>query len=423
MPEVENGPRPDIPEPCGAEQLGPPLDSQIAAARSVLALTRSRRRGHSALGSKLLQLLVGAGSLVGRTEGTVTLNEMGSTVADAEPIMAANARSLDGVATALVAMSEAIDHPNATLDWGPIDALETQMADLDDTMGSIRRVESYDALATLRPMVEGQRHLATTTTMLASEWRDGTNPPSKDESPRLDPKDGLRARDRVREASRTLVSNLTLQWAVMRHAIRYGATSTVGVTLVMSLHLVKGYWVLITIAVVLRPYAATTLQRTVLRCGGTMLGAVIAASILVATERSASLIVIMFVLAMLTFSLMSLNYGLGVVFLTPMVIVLISTGRWSGRTAAMSSAWICSRRHMSSSSPARSARIETRSGSRLACRRRSHPSLWATVEKTSRDGKLTMRRRWPANARTIGEASLSTPRSIPGTLRRPAHGR
>jgi uncharacterized membrane protein YccC len=123
------------------------------------------------------------------------------------------------------------------------------------------------------------------------------------------------------------MSNLTLQSAVMRHAIRYGATSTVGVALVMSLHLVKGYWVLITIAVVLRPYAAITLQRTVSRCGGTMLGAVIAGGVLVATERSAALIVIMFVLAMLTFSLMSLNYGLGVVFLTPMVIVLISTGQ------------------------------------------------------------------------------------------------
>ncbi len=95
----------------------------------------------------------------------------------------------------------------------------------------------------------------------------------------------------------------------------------------MSLHLVKGYWVLITIAVVLRPYPMITLRRTVLRCGGTMLGAVIGAGVLVATDRSADLIVIMFVLAMLTFSLMSLNYGLGVVFLTPMVIVLISTGQ------------------------------------------------------------------------------------------------
>ena len=300
---------------------------KISAARSVVALTRSRRRGHSARGSKLLQLLVGAGSVVGRAEGAVTLDEMGSTVADAEGIMSSIARSLDGVAAALVAMSEAIEHPNAGLDWGPIDALETQMADLDDTMGSIRRVESYDALATLRPMVEGQRHLATTTTMLASERRGGANPPSKKESPRLGPKDEIRARDRVREAYRALVSNLTLESSVMRHVSRYGGTPAAGLALVMSVHLAKGYWVLITIAVMLRLYAAMTLQRAVLRTGGTMLGAVIGAGILLGVDNSAGLIVIMFVLAMLTFSLMSLNYGLGVVFLTPMVIVLISTGQ------------------------------------------------------------------------------------------------
>ena len=163
-----------------------------------------------------------------RAEGMVTLDEICSTVADAEGIMSSIAQYLDGVAAALVAMSEAIEHPNAGLDWGPIDALETQMADLDDIMGTILKVESYDAVATLRPMVEGQRHLATTTALLASEWRDGTNPPTTERSPRLAPKDEVRARDRVREAPRTLVSNLTLQSAVMRHAIRYGATSTVG---------------------------------------------------------------------------------------------------------------------------------------------------------------------------------------------------
>ena len=66
---------------------------------------------------------------------------------------------LNPVAAALVVMSEAIDHPNATLDWSTVDALETQMATLDDMMGSIHKVEFYDALATLRPTVEAQRHL------------------------------------------------------------------------------------------------------------------------------------------------------------------------------------------------------------------------------------------------------------------------
>ena len=58
---------------------------------------------------------------------------------------------LNPVAAALVVMSEAIDHPNAILDWSTIDALETQMADVDDIMGTIRKVGPYDAVATPRP--------------------------------------------------------------------------------------------------------------------------------------------------------------------------------------------------------------------------------------------------------------------------------
>ena len=114
---------------------------------------------------------------------------------------------------------------------------------------------------------------------------------------------------------------------MLRHALRVGGASAVGEALVLAVHLTKGYWVLITIAVVLRPYAAITLQRTVLRLAGTMLGAALAAAILIADDQSVGLILIVFVLTFLTFSLISLNYGLGVVFLTPLVIVLISTGQ------------------------------------------------------------------------------------------------
>ena len=308
---------------------------KIAAARSVLALTRTRRRGHSARGSVLLELLEGAGSLVDGTEGMVTLGEMASRLPDSTEIIASTARSLDGVAAALVAMADAIGHPDAGLDRRPVDALETQMAELDDIMGSIRRTQPYDAVATLRPMVEVQRRLVTTTALLASEWRgagsksgaDGAEPPDPDVGTRLAPREELRPGDRIRGAYETLVSNLTLGSAVLRHALRVGGTCAVAEALVLAVHLTKGYWVLITIAVVLRPYAAITLQRTILRCGGTMLGAAVGAGILVAEDQSAGLILTMFVLAMLTFSLISLNYGLGVVFLTPLVIVLISTGQ------------------------------------------------------------------------------------------------
>jgi uncharacterized membrane protein YccC len=307
---------------------------KIAAARSVLALTRSRRRGHSARGSVLLELLEGAGSLVDRTEGMITLGEMASRLPDSGEIIPATARSLDGVAAALVAMADAIEHPDAGLDWGPIDALGPQMAELDDLIDSVRRLQLYDAVATLRPMVETQRHLVTTTALFASEWsrtgeRRGTGggEPTADVGASLAPREEVRLGDRVRSAYQNLVSNLTLQSAVLRHSLRVGGACAVGEALVQAVHLTKGYWVLITIAVVLRPYAAMTLQRTILRLAGTLLGAAIAAGILVGVDQSVGLVLILFVLSLLTFSLISLNYGLGVAFLTPLVIVLISTGQ------------------------------------------------------------------------------------------------
>ena len=176
---------------------------KIGAARSVLALTRTRRRGHSARGSVLLELLAGAGSLVDRVEGMVTLGEMASRLPDSGEIIPLTARSLDGVAAALVAMADAIQHPDAGLDWRPVDALETQMAGLDELIGSVRRVQLYDAVATVRPMVEVQRHLVTTTTRLASEWRrtgekpgiDGSDSPA-DPGSRLAPKEAAPPGDR-----------------------------------------------------------------------------------------------------------------------------------------------------------------------------------------------------------------------------------
>ncbi|HEX3461556.1 MAG TPA: FUSC family protein, partial [Acidimicrobiales bacterium] len=264
----------------------------------------------------------------------VTLGEMASRLPDSGEIIPLTARSLDGVAAALVAMADAIQHPDAGLDWRPVDALETQMAGLDELMSSVRRVQLYDAVATVRPMVEVQRHLVTTTTRLASEWRrtgeklgiDGSESPA-DPGSRLSPKEAARPGDGIRRAYRILVSNLTLESAVLRHALRVGGACAVGEALVLAVHLTKGYWVLITIAVVLRPYAAITLQRTVLRLAGTMLGAALAAAILIAVDQSVGLILIVFVLTFLTFSLISLNYGLGVVFLTPLIIVLISIGQ------------------------------------------------------------------------------------------------
>jgi uncharacterized membrane protein YccC len=132
----------------------------------------------------------------------------------------------------------------------------------------------------------------------------------------------------------TLRANLSLDSAVTRHALRLAATATVGLAIGLGGHLIKGYWITLTIAVVLRPFAAATLDRALLRVAGTVLGAVLTAVLVSQVTGRLPLIVAMFVLAVLAFSLMPLNYGLGVVFLTPLIITLISLSDPGGWTLA-----------------------------------------------------------------------------------------
>jgi uncharacterized membrane protein YccC len=123
-----------------------------------------------------------------------------------------------------------------------------------------------------------------------------------------------------------LTSNLTLDSVAFRHALRYAAVTTVGVLLFRGLSLPRGYWVALTIAVILKPYAGVTFQRTLLRVGGTILGAFLAVAITatVTNEWIAALLTIP--LALVAFSFLPLNYGLWVVFFTPLVILLTEVG-------------------------------------------------------------------------------------------------
>jgi uncharacterized membrane protein YccC len=132
----------------------------------------------------------------------------------------------------------------------------------------------------------------------------------------------------------TLRSNLSLDSVVTRHALRLATTATVGLAIGLGAHLTKGYWITLTIAVVLRPFAAATLDRAILRVAGTVLGAALTAVLVSQITGRLPLIVAMFVLAALAFSLMPLNYGLGVVFLTPLIITLISLSDPGGWTLA-----------------------------------------------------------------------------------------
>jgi uncharacterized membrane protein YccC len=106
----------------------------------------------------------------------------------------------------------------------------------------------------------------------------------------------------------------------------------IGVAAVMSeiLPLERSYWVVLTVAIVMKPDFGSVFARAIQRGAGTVAGAVIGTVILVSVPYGALLLIPVAVFAALLPYGRSRNYGLMSVFLTPLVVLLIDLPNRTG---------------------------------------------------------------------------------------------
>ena len=131
--------------------------------------------------------------------------------------------------------------------------------------------------------------------------------------------------------SRRVFSELRYGRFVRTFALRL--TLCIGVAAVISevLVLQRSYWVMLTVAVVLKPDFGSVLSRALQRGLGTILGVVVGAALLAILPYGPLLLIPVTVLAFLLPYGMSRNYGLFTAFLTPLIVVLIdllARGGW-----------------------------------------------------------------------------------------------
>lgn len=128
-----------------------------------------------------------------------------------------------------------------------------------------------------------------------------------------------------------LRDNLTLDSAVFRHALRLGATTAVAVVICAIFSFREGYWVTLTVVVILKPYSGATFQRGLQRVLGTVVGGILAATMAVMIHSPLMIAFLLFPLTVATLALQSINYGLFVLLLTPQVILIdniLHPGHW-----------------------------------------------------------------------------------------------
>ena len=117
---------------------------------------------------------------------------------------------------------------------------------------------------------------------------------------------------------------------IVRFALRVAVVTTIAVALAELLELKRGYWLTITVIVILQPYTGVTFTRAFQRVLGTVLGALLAAGLGIFFHDARAVLVIATVFVACCVALLPLNYAAFSVFLTPTFVLLAeaSAGDW-----------------------------------------------------------------------------------------------
>jgi uncharacterized membrane protein YccC len=136
-----------------------------------------------------------------------------------------------------------------------------------------------------------------------------------------------------------LRANLTLQSMVFRHALRLSATLAAAAILYKTLPLQRGYWILLTVALVLRPDFTATLTRGLVLSVGTLLGAALVDLLIAAVHPVPwALVVFVAVLMFAALVVFQASFALYTVLLTGYIVSLVDLAGTPPLAAAMARA-------------------------------------------------------------------------------------
>ena len=282
----------------------------IEAARSVIAVSRRGAQGEVRRGERLLLIVQGADLLFGTLIAISELIEE-TPATDAAVVSEATRRSLSRFAASARKIANTIEiEPHAPsaletaerVEKGSVGAAAMHAARLLDQLGEYTLVVAANADA-----LESGRTPAIPPALAILTMVDDTPP-----------------------VIETIRASLTLDSLAMRHALRVAIVTAIAVLVTRVLHLPRGYWVTVTVLIILQPYSGATVLKALQRVLGTVAGALLTVALVAIVHDTRGLLVAIFVLAMTCVAFLRVNYLIYSVFLTPTFVLLaeMSAGDW-----------------------------------------------------------------------------------------------
>ncbi|WP_423148283.1 FUSC family membrane protein [Rubrolithibacter danxiaensis] len=119
--------------------------------------------------------------------------------------------------------------------------------------------------------------------------------------------------------------NLTFESGIFRHSVRVAIVSVIGYLFSIALPLGHhSYWILLTILTILKPGFSLTKQRNFQRLTGTFFGGIVGALIVIFIKDDIARFILLLVFMVGAYTFIRQNYIVGILFLTPYIIILFS---------------------------------------------------------------------------------------------------
>jgi uncharacterized membrane protein (TIGR01666 family) len=120
----------------------------------------------------------------------------------------------------------------------------------------------------------------------------------------------------------TFIENISFSSTIFRHSLRLTTTLILGGIIGTFLPFQNVYWILMTIIIIMRPGYGLTKQRSIQRAIGTVIGGIIAFSILSLIPNHFTLSVLAILCMLLGFSFTQTNYTVSATFVTMYIVFL-----------------------------------------------------------------------------------------------------
>ncbi len=297
----------------------------LETARTTLGTVRIGQPARSWMDEQLLVLIQDGDRLLGSVIALTELLETHFQQHQYQAVQQLVDDALEQISVILQAIAKVISGKSASIDLGNLKRIcealkEQESLQRKAIAGSETDYTTLVAFTNLVLMIEKLIKQLQYTAQTAKSLVEHSNNSRRDVD-RL-----LLVEDKQRSLLNLLQENLTLDSAIFRHALRIAVSLTVGVILYSITNLPMGYWVTLTIMLVLKPNLGATFQRFFQRVGGTILGAVLAALIVATITSKTVLAIIILLTVFFGISLISVNYGYSVVFLSIFVLLVIDIG-------------------------------------------------------------------------------------------------